>query len=358
MKIIVQAPPRGIALIIVMMVIVVLGVLAAGFAFSMKVEMKLAKNVDSESDLEWLGRSGVEYARWILAQQLNCPNEPYDSLDQTWAGGPGTACSTNGPLADVQREVHLGNGSFTWKIIDLERKVNINFANRQMIQQALDSMGVDRFDVDTVLDSIDDWRDPDSNPHVNGAESDYYLNLPRPYMAKDGPFDDLSELLLVRGITPEIYWGPGGANRSRQTGRSAPVLGAGSLDTTFAYGLVDLFNTLGRLQININTASVGVLQLLPGIDRNLAEGIIKLRAGLDDVDGTDDDTPFHSPGELINVPGMIPTFVSQLSRYAAVRSFTFEVQVDVTKDQYQRRLVALLFRNGPRDVQVLNTHWE
>jgi len=358
MRIVLQARPRGIALVIVMMVIVVLGVLAADFALSMKVETKLAKNVDSESDLEWLGRSGVEYARWILAQQLNCPNEPYDSLSQAWAGGPGGPCSTNGPLADVEREVHLGNGSFTWKIIDLERKVNINFANRQMIQQALDSMGVDKFDVDTVLDSIEDWRDPDSNPHVNGAESDYYLNLPRPYMAKNGPIDDLSELLLVRGITPEIFWGPGGANRSRPTGRSAAGIGAGSLDSAFAYGLADLFNTLGRLQININTASVGVLQLLPGIDRNLAEGIIKLRAGLDDVDGTDDDTPFHSPGELINVPGMIPTFVSQLSRYAAVRSFTFEVQVDVTKDQYQRRLVALLFRNGPRDVQVLNMHWE
>jgi len=92
--------------------------------------------------------------------------------------------------------------------------------------------------------------------------------------------------------------------------------------------------------------------------QNLAEGIIKLRSGLDGVDGTEDDTPFHSPGELINVPGMIPTFVSQMSRFATVRSVTFEARVDVDLDQYRRRLVALLIRNGPRDVQVLNMYWE
>ena len=113
-----------------------------------------------------------------------------------------------------------------------------------------------------------------------------------------------------------------------------------------------------RAQINVNTAPVGVLQLLPGIDRNLAEGIVKLRAGLDGVDGTEDDTPLHSPGELINVPGMVPTFVSQMTRYAAVQSSTFEATVDVEIDQYKKRLVALLLRNGPRDVQVLNMHWE
>ena len=60
---------RGIALIIVMVVIIALGVMAGGFAYSMKVEMKLARNNTHEEELQWLGRSGVEYAKWILAQQ-------------------------------------------------------------------------------------------------------------------------------------------------------------------------------------------------------------------------------------------------------------------------------------------------
>jgi type II secretory pathway component PulK len=358
MKMFVQTRARGIALIIVMLVIVALGVLAAELAYLMKVEMKLARNVDSEGELEWLGRSGVELARYVLAQQLNIPAEAgFAALNQKWAGGTG---GTNDLLADVSLENNqLGRGKFSVRIIDMERKVNLNFANRQMIQQALESIGVDSFDASTILDSIEDWTDPNSDPHLNGAESDYYLNLPQPYVAKNGPFDDISELLLLRGITPEIYWGPAGTDRSGQLGRSSFAFSTGGPDTTFSFGLVDLFTAVGRrAQININTAPVGVLQLLPGIDRNLAEGIVKLRAGLDGVDGTEDDTPLHSPGEMINVPGMIPTFVSQMTRYATVQSSTFEARVDVEIDHYKKRLVALLVRNGPRDVQVLNMHWE
>src|SRR5215467_8072993 len=134
---------RGIALIIVMISIFVLAVLAGGFAYSMKVETKLARNRNSETDLEWLGRSGVEYARWILAQQLLVANEPYDALNQVWAGGSGGIGTTNSPLLNVQKDVHLGNGSFTWTITDLERKININLANEAILQQAMVSMGVD-----------------------------------------------------------------------------------------------------------------------------------------------------------------------------------------------------------------------
>src|SRR5437899_2631229 len=87
MRMHVQTRARGIALIIVMLVIVALGVLAAELAYLMKVEMKLARNVDSEGELEWLGRSGVELARYVLAQQLNIPAEAgFTALNQEWAG--------------------------------------------------------------------------------------------------------------------------------------------------------------------------------------------------------------------------------------------------------------------------------
>jgi general secretion pathway protein K len=69
---------QGIALILVLISVVVLGVLAAGFAWSMRVEVKLARNASSERELEWLGRSGVELARYVLGQQLLIGAEPYD----------------------------------------------------------------------------------------------------------------------------------------------------------------------------------------------------------------------------------------------------------------------------------------
>jgi general secretion pathway protein K len=342
-----------------MLVIITLGMLAAGLAYSMKVEMKLARNTSAEPEIELVGLAGVELARYVLA--YNCPNEPYDSLDQKWAGGWGGSCSTNGVLADVTLENNgLGRGKFSVKIIDLERKVNINYASRPVLEKTMDLLGLDLIDSATIVDSIEDWRDRNENPQVNGAESAYYLGLPKPYVAKDGPIDDLSELLLVRGVSPEIYWGPGGSSR-----RAAPAAFAGSMHAAGigtpigTAGLFDLFNTIGRMQININTASREVLRLLPGIDAGIADAIVDARDGLDNVDGTEDDTPFHSPSELIlNVPGMNPQLGQQIQQFCGVRSFTFEVHVDAEIDQYKRRLIALLIRTGPRNVQVLSMHWE
>ncbi|MCW5556470.1 MAG: hypothetical protein KIT22_01280, partial [Verrucomicrobiae bacterium] len=56
----------GIALIIVLLTLFSLGVMAGIFAYAMKVETRLAANTTSSVELEWLGRSGVEIAKWIL----------------------------------------------------------------------------------------------------------------------------------------------------------------------------------------------------------------------------------------------------------------------------------------------------
>ncbi len=64
-----QKKSSGVALLVVMIAIAVFTALAAALAFSMKVETRLAMNSNHEQQLLWLGRSGVEYARWILAQE-------------------------------------------------------------------------------------------------------------------------------------------------------------------------------------------------------------------------------------------------------------------------------------------------
>src|ERR1035441_5188747 len=163
---------RAIALVIVMISIFVLTMLAAGFAYSMKVETKLARNANSEAELEWLGRSGVEYARWVLANSLD-PTQPYDSLDQPWATGSGWLGPTNAPIAEVQQNVHLGTGTFNWKIIDLERKFNINSPEplmQQVLPQALTLMGVSPSDATPIINSILDWIDIDDQTRPEGAE--------------------------------------------------------------------------------------------------------------------------------------------------------------------------------------------
>ena len=165
---------RGIALLIVMISILVLTILAAGFAYSMKVETKLARNANSEAELEWLGRSGVEYCRWVLANSLANPMQPYDSLDQPWATGSGWLGPTNNPIAEVQNPFTLGHGTVSWKITDLESKFNINSPEpmlQQVLPQALTLMGVDPGEATPIVNSILDWIDPDDQTHVEGAET-------------------------------------------------------------------------------------------------------------------------------------------------------------------------------------------
>ncbi|HAV64492.1 MAG TPA: hypothetical protein DCY13_19255, partial [Verrucomicrobiales bacterium] len=99
----------GIALVIVMIVIISLGLLAGGFVMSMKIETRLARHAQSDPEMDWLGRSGVELAKYVLAQSLANPNEPYDSLDQFWAGGTGGSNSI--PPEITFDEMPLGSGT-------------------------------------------------------------------------------------------------------------------------------------------------------------------------------------------------------------------------------------------------------
>ena len=338
---------EGIAMVVVMIAIFVLALLAGGFAYSMKVETKLAMNSNNSGDLECLGRSGVEVARWVLAQEMKVPNTPFDAPNQVWAGGPG---ETNDPLAGfVMQNIKVGDGTIVKiTITDCERKFNINSAlnNEDLLQHALIMTGVDAADVTTIIASIEDWIDQDDDIHMNGAETEYYQGLNPPYRAKNGPIDDLSELLFIKGITPDIY-----SSNSVSTGLEAPknMTRSGRLptDQVAPVKLIDLFTPISNGKINLNTASATVLQMLPGADENYVNALIEAR----------EIKPFTSVGEAAaNTPngrGMM----NILQRFCTVRSSTFEAVVDVQIAQSTRRYHALLVRNSPTDVQILNFNW-
>ena len=58
-----------------------------------------------------------------------------------------------------------------------------------------------------IADSILDWLDSDDEARDYGVESDYYQGLSAAYAAKNGPMDSLDELLLIRGVTPQLLFG-------------------------------------------------------------------------------------------------------------------------------------------------------
>jgi len=349
-----------------MLVILVLATLAGAFAISMKVETTLARNASYESELEWLGRSGVELARYVIAEQAKVPGEGnYESLNQIWAGGTGGIGTTNSSLSGISLlNNQLGAGTFSVKITDLERKFNINMANQAVLQQAMIVlMGVDASLFPTISDSILDWIDKDEDNHLSGAESDYYMGLDPPYMAKNGPMDDISELLLIKGVfeNSEIFWGSASTNHpvaAFQSRGDRPF--EDPLRPSYPVGLVDIFTTLSNGKMNLNTASITTLQMIPGIDENAASFIVtKIRSGPDGVDGNEDDTPLNSANDLRDVPGLSPVAISQISKYCSVRSSTFEVQVDVQLGKVTRQYFAVIRRgNRAGDFAILKFYWK
>lgn len=348
----------GIALIIVMIVITFLTILVAGFSYSMKVESKLARNAVFDPEMEWLGKSGIELAKYVIGQQRMIANEPWDSLNQKWAGGIG---NSNSVIADVQLTgVQLGRGTFSVKINDCESKFNINTANEIILQQAMTLIGVDASEIPPTVASILDWIDFDNQTHMGGGtESDYYMTLDPPYEAKNGPVDDIAELLLVRGVTPEMFWGPRyqGAPMAFVANKRRGLHGAPE-PVTYATGLIDLFTPFGSGLLNLNTATMTALQVIPEIDENIAAAIISRRNGQDGSPGTEDDMPFRSPGEIGSIPGIPPPMAGAIARYFTVQSTAFEVEVDVQLDQRSRKFFAIVRRMDPKNIVTLTMYWK
>ncbi len=362
MKISPRHSTAGVALLIVMCAIFVLSILAAGMAFTMKVESRLAMTADTNQRLVWLGRSGVELARWVLAQEAT--TQPFDSLNQVWAGGTGSVTETNSALNGFSlNNFPVGDGTVSLKIVDNERFANINSASTQEIQQALTLMGVDAGSMSVISDSIQDWVQPGELPRIAGAKNEYYQGLNPPYNCKEAPMDDLSELLLVKGIWdhPEIYWGGAATNHPGPAFQHRLGFGNAGEAPSYPFGLVDLFTPFSSGAININTAGANVLQLLPGVDANAADAIIKIRSGPDGVDGDGDDTPFQNAGQLVNqlkAAGVNPAAAQQIGGLADVRSATFHVTVTAQIGTYKRDFDAILFRQpGTRNVQVVRFYW-
>lgn len=317
---------RGIALIIVMIMVAALTVIVTGFAYSMRVEAKLARNTRFNPDMDWLGRSGVELARYLLSKRAP-GEEQMDALHQKWAGGPGRvgmdAMAEPEPWEQLpMSNVRLGNGSFSIKITDMERKLNINSAPEPLLRYILEMQGgVDATDVDVFIDSLRDWMDPDDNPGLNGAESDFYLSEYPPYYSKNGPLDHITELKLVQGFKdqPSIY-------------------------NVFAKN----FTAISGGLINVNTASAQVLELLPGMDPFIADEIVMYRAG--------PDGPYRSPnqiGAVLEPFGMDPGSIQQ---FLATESATFEVEITAKIGTQQRKYISLLRRLSPQDIRILYFH--
>ena len=234
----------GIALLMVLWVLTILMVIVLSFSFMTRTETQSTVSFKEGMENKFLAEAGIE--RGIEEVFYRAVNK-----NQTLVLEGGELWNVDGTPYTAQ----LGNGYYTVRIVDESGKLDINNVSDILLKNLLLNLGIKEEDADIIVDSVLDWRDPDDLHRLNGAEDDYYLSLPNPYEAKDDKFDTLEELLLVRGMTPEILYG----NGERK-------------------GIINFLTIYSNTnKININAAPKEVLMAIPGMSEEFADTIIEMR---------------------------------------------------------------------------------
>jgi type II secretory pathway component PulK len=126
------------------------------------------------------------------------------------------------PAADKENNEPVGEtGLLSWKELTIgglnllvresseDKRINLNSAADDAIRKQLrQGLGEDHLEeADQVADSLLDWRDSDDLVRSDGAEKDFYQQKGLSYEPADGPFKNLTEMLLIRGVSRELFWG-------------------------------------------------------------------------------------------------------------------------------------------------------
>jgi general secretion pathway protein K len=218
----------------------------------------------------------------------------------------------------------FGQGVCEVRVMSEAGKININLVSESTLRKIIGNFGLEGEERDAVVDSILDWRDADDFHRINGAENDYYQSLKEPYDCKNGNLDSIEELLLVRGMTPDLYYGrktikkEGEANKDR-------------------IGLKDIFSIYAAgEQIDINSATPVTLRFVLGIPEEVAQQIVKAR----EEKGFD-----HSQDLLQRVPE-ISAFMGGISNLILFRSsvpyYTIESKAKKKEGESNRGIKAIV----------------
>lgn len=206
------------------MLVVMMAILAVG-AQNSRLDSRISLSSVEKIRCRWMARAGAETAMAYLKDDL----KDTDSLLDDWV------------IDTTELEnVALSGGAFTVTITDECSKLNINVASAiQLLAMDTENMN------ETITDSIIDWRDRNEEAGTNGAESGYYLNLPYGYQCRNASFRTPRELLRVRGVTEDLFYG----ENNRTLGKD----GWSRYLTCFSAS--NNVDASGNQRVNVNSAS-------------------------------------------------------------------------------------------------------
>ncbi len=279
----------------VLWVLMLLTVIVGEFCFTMRTRVNITRNFKESTQAHYIAVAGMNKAIEQIIRQEIMPRKTVTVEEESQEeSAPDWRINTDiVPMA-------FGNGEYEVRIENESGKININLATKGLLRTMLSGFDIDEPEKDVIIDSILDWRDADRNHRLNGAENDYYQSLPDPYECKDDNFDSIDELLLVRGVTPEIYFQglenfvtvfpknkkQGLAKRSKRSKKNE-----------FDYN-----------KLNVNALPAGMWAALPGMTEELIAEIQAYRSEKD----------FQSLSEVRDIIG--PDVFRSISRYLTTQT--------------------------------------
>ena len=345
----------GTILISVLWILVILTVLTVSLGRNTHVELSLVKHAIGKLKSKYIARAGFVYALdRIRKDTADADAAKRDTLYQC-----GVHLGDEESPQQAFANVVVGDGYFDLQYIpagdgegkniyyglqDEERRININtltYQNYNVLSALIAGLGFDDQTAQGIAYAVLDWKDEDDFPAdtTYGAEDDYYQSLAISYQCKNRPFDSTEELLLVRGMTREIY------------------------DALKDY--VTVFPKQGTLRVNFDTAPAVVLTALaramstvlpdvaPSDADALVEKILRYRRGEDGAVFTRDDRVVDLNEMPVNATER--NLFLAMSQFRAYTSDYLRVRVQGTEKVRGSKTVieAVVYRN---DLSTLSWH--
>jgi type II secretory pathway component PulK len=272
-----SAPRQGYVLLAVLIIIVVLALIAYRFTDAMTAESRAGVRTTDLARSRAAAISGINYMAWALTD----PN----TFNNTLGGNPTISSTSLSNITvwtdpnNAQRmsqfsivaAAYLSQGIYEQRnaVIDEGGKLNINALitldkTGVLLYNALMSLqttGAVPLMTADIAAAIVDWVDADDNPGSAsngasvGAEDDYYQSLANPYRCKNGPLNSVDELLLVKGMTPQILYGTDqnqNGDLTDDSNASGAAPGRGLSDFVTAFSREVTVDATGQLKIYIN----------------------------------------------------------------------------------------------------------
>jgi general secretion pathway protein K len=240
-----KARTQGSALLAVLWLSVALSTIAFTVASTVRGEVDRAATASDDTHAYFLAQSGIQrailYIEWGRAF--------YPNYYQ-----PGS-----GPL-----HFHFPAGDVTVDVISESSKININDSVPADILRLLLSLGVAEDRAELITAGIVDWRTPVPVGQATAFDS-YYLQQSPSFMARHASFQEIEELLLVRGVTPDLFYGTWDRDESVQPPRLVQRVGLRDCVSLYSNGSLD-----------VNTTPLPVI-LAAGIPPDAAAAVVAQR---------------------------------------------------------------------------------